>query len=214
MKEFKKDKLNVKILPSRKEMGECAAADIRERINALLSERDEINMIFAAAPSQSDALASLVAYGDIEWNRVNAYHMDEYIGLTDEFIDQRFAKYPGSSQRTFRTVFLWREVWRTGRQQHLSRPARSRSAHAENSQCTPRCIQAANHPASRPDTTPHALSRYRRRDHHHAGEGSNPKALDAPPHRLPPCGDHAPTQELHDGNPDPTQGSRHQDRQP
>lgn len=93
MKEFKKDTLNVKILPSRKEMGECAAADIRERINALLSERDEINMIFAAAPSQSDALASLVAYGDIEWNRVNAYHMDEYIGLTDEFIDQRFAKY-------------------------------------------------------------------------------------------------------------------------
>ena len=41
-------------------------------------------MIFAAAPSQSEVLASLVADKSIEWSRVNAYHMDEYIGLDKE----------------------------------------------------------------------------------------------------------------------------------
>ena len=93
MKEFTKDTLKVKILENRTAMGECAARDIHDCIQALLAKKDEINMIFAAAPSQSDALAALVKYTDIEWNRINAYHMDEYIGLADEFIDQRFAKY-------------------------------------------------------------------------------------------------------------------------
>ena len=81
MKVYNVDKLKVKIFPTRKEMGEDSAKDIKERIKALLSEKAEINMIFAAAPSQNDVLKSLVEDKSIEWNRVNAYHMDEYIGL-------------------------------------------------------------------------------------------------------------------------------------
>lgn len=38
-------------------------------------------MIFAAAPSQNEMLECLTAQPDIDWNRVNAFHMDEYIGL-------------------------------------------------------------------------------------------------------------------------------------
>ena len=49
-------------------------------------------MIFAAAPSQNDVLASLVADKSIEWNRVNAYHMDEYIGL-DKDAPQGFGNF-------------------------------------------------------------------------------------------------------------------------
>ena len=81
MKQFTKDKLTVKIMKDRREMGFVAASDIRERIAELLRERDEINMIFAAAPSQNDVLASLLEFDDIEWGRINAFHMDEYIGL-------------------------------------------------------------------------------------------------------------------------------------
>ena len=81
MKSFAKDKLTVKIMENRAEMGKVAAADIHAVIKALLAERDEINMIFAAAPSQNDVLASLIEYDDIEWGRINAFHMDEYIGL-------------------------------------------------------------------------------------------------------------------------------------
>lgn len=82
MKAFQKDKLKVEIYDTRAEMGNAAARDIKAKIAQLLAEKGEINMIFAAAPSQNEVLAALADDGQIEWNRVNAYHMDEYIGLS------------------------------------------------------------------------------------------------------------------------------------
>lgn len=92
MKEFKRDRLTVKVLPTRAEMGRVAAQDVRDRMLALLAEREEINMIFAAAPSQNEVLASLAACADIPWGRVNAFHMDEYIGL-DRSAPQGFGNF-------------------------------------------------------------------------------------------------------------------------
>lgn len=91
MKELMVDKLKVKILPNRTEMGKVAANDIITAIKALLQEKAEINMIFAAAPSQNDVLKALVD-SDVEWNRVNAFHMDEYIGL-DKAAPQGFGNF-------------------------------------------------------------------------------------------------------------------------
>lgn len=62
-------------------MGEGAAKEAADRICALLAEKEEINMIFAAAPSQNAFLESLIADERIDWSRINAFHMDEYIGL-------------------------------------------------------------------------------------------------------------------------------------
>lgn len=84
MKTMKKDTLDVKIFPTREEMGKVAAKDIHDKIMELLSKKEEINMIFAAAPSQNDVLLSLTQCKDIPWNRINAYHMDEYIGLSKD----------------------------------------------------------------------------------------------------------------------------------
>lgn len=92
MKSFKKDKLKVKIYENRTLMGEAAANDISEKIKELLAQKSEINMIFAAAPSQNDMLKALVEDKSIEWNRVNAYHMDEYIGL-DKNAPQGFGNF-------------------------------------------------------------------------------------------------------------------------
>lgn len=78
---FQKDKLLVKIYDNRDAMGLSAATDIAECIKKLLSQKEEINMIFAAAPSQNDMLYHLCERDDIEWERINAFHMDEYIGL-------------------------------------------------------------------------------------------------------------------------------------
>lgn len=92
MKQFTVDKLTVKIEESRTAMGALAAAEIAGTIRALLSEREEINIIFAAAPSQNEVLASLVADKTIDWTRINAFHMDEYIGL-DATAPQRFGNF-------------------------------------------------------------------------------------------------------------------------
>lgn len=84
MKEQKKDNLLCKIYPTRREMGAAAANEIHDKILELLQEKDELNMIFAAAPSQNEVLESLTQMRDIPWNRINAFHMDEYIGLSDD----------------------------------------------------------------------------------------------------------------------------------
>ena len=78
---MKYDALEVKIFETRPQMGAAAAADIRDRILSLLTEKETINMIFAAAPSQNEVLQSLAEDPLIPWQRINAYHMDEYIGL-------------------------------------------------------------------------------------------------------------------------------------
>ena len=90
--EFKKDKLQIKVFKNRILMGEAAANDIKSKIKELLLTKPEINMIFAAAPSQNDVLRSLVEDTEIEWNRINAYHMDEYIGL-DKDAPQGFGNF-------------------------------------------------------------------------------------------------------------------------
>ncbi len=81
MKTMKKDLLTVNAYDTRKEMGDAAAKDIKAAILSLLSEKREIRMIFAAAPSQNEVLAALANDKDIPWERVHAFHMDEYIGL-------------------------------------------------------------------------------------------------------------------------------------
>ena len=80
MKKIKVDLLSVEIFDSRKEMGEAAAKDICERINSLLKTKSHLNMIFAAAPSQNEVLESLTKM-DVDWTKISAFHMDEYIGL-------------------------------------------------------------------------------------------------------------------------------------
>lgn len=91
LKEISKDNLKVKIFENRTAMGECAANEIAECVARLLSEKEEINMIFAAAPSQNDMLETLCQKA-LPWERINALHMDEYVGL-DKNHPQSFGKY-------------------------------------------------------------------------------------------------------------------------
>lgn len=70
----------VKIFEDREKLGKAAAEDAGAYIRKLQKEKDEINCIFAAAPSQNEFLKYLIRQ-DIDWTRINAFHMDEYIGL-------------------------------------------------------------------------------------------------------------------------------------
>jgi|SRR5690606_5974030 len=74
------DSLHIKISNTRELLGKEVAKDVYETIQTLLSERSEINIIFAAAPSQIDLYSGLLAL-DIPWERINAFHMDEYLGI-------------------------------------------------------------------------------------------------------------------------------------
>ena len=88
---MKIDNLQVSISVTREEMGKVASKDIVKIIKEIISKKGEVNMIFAAAPSQNDVLSELVL-SDADWSKVNAFHMDEYLGLSS-FAPQRFSNF-------------------------------------------------------------------------------------------------------------------------
>jgi len=103
---LKKDKLTVKIYSSRDELGQASACGAGNMIKELLESQENINVIFAAAPSQNEFLENLINQDGIDWNRINAFHMDEYIGLPQtapqgfgNFLKERIF-----SKRPFRSI--------------------------------------------------------------------------------------------------------------
>ena len=83
------DALHIHIAESRKAMGARAAADISNEIRTCLESQTGVRMIFAAAASQSEMLAALREEKGVDWSRVTAFHMDEYLDLPAD-APQRF----------------------------------------------------------------------------------------------------------------------------
>ena len=73
--------VQVKIFANRTEMGAAAAADVAEAMKAVAAQRDAVTMCFAAAPSQDDFVAALRSTPGLPWDKVIAFHLDEYIDL-------------------------------------------------------------------------------------------------------------------------------------
>jgi glucosamine-6-phosphate deaminase len=98
MTELVRDRLRTVILPDRATMGATAAASAGDRLRRLLAGQPRVRVIFAAAASQAEFLASLAELDDIDWSRVDAFHLDEYVGL------------PLGHERSFGT-WLDRHIW-------------------------------------------------------------------------------------------------------
>ncbi|AQG78217.1 glucosamine-6-phosphate deaminase [Spirosoma montaniterrae] len=77
---------------SRTDLGEQAARAVSTFMRELLKQQATVHMIFAAAPSQEEFLAALVTQPDLDWSRVDAFHMDEYVGLPNDAA-QRFGNF-------------------------------------------------------------------------------------------------------------------------
>ncbi len=92
IQQFVADRLHVNVYPTRDEMGKSASKDAAAQIQQLLNSKHFVNIIFAAAPSQNEMLFHLASHQDIDWSRVNAFHMDEYVGLSEN-APQRFGHF-------------------------------------------------------------------------------------------------------------------------
>ena len=85
IKELKVDALKVYIYETRTEMGIAAYELYKQRVQQMMANRKEnVRAIFAAAHSQSDFLCALAEDRDIDFSRIDAFHMDEYMGLGDD----------------------------------------------------------------------------------------------------------------------------------
>ena len=70
----------VEVFSTRDDAGHAAAIDVADD----LSQRRNSRVVFAAAPSQNEFLAHLGDDRAIDWSRIDAFHMDEYLGIAPD----------------------------------------------------------------------------------------------------------------------------------
>jgi glucosamine-6-phosphate deaminase len=84
--------MNVEVFPDPAALGAAAAAAAAESLRRTIQAQGSARLVLAAAPSQLHTLAALSVAEAIDWSRVEAFHMDEYIGLPPDS-DQRFGRW-------------------------------------------------------------------------------------------------------------------------
>lgn len=83
METFAVNNLKINVFDTREAMGDAAGKDVEDKIIDLLSRQENVRMIFAAAPSQKELLSYLRRSSKISWDRITAFHMDEYVELSN-----------------------------------------------------------------------------------------------------------------------------------
>jgi glucosamine-6-phosphate deaminase len=81
--QFTKDKLRVDVSPTAAEMGMRAAAFVAGKLQKAIEERDAANLILGTGASQYPLHEALLRL-DVAWTKVNLFHLDEYIGVSDD----------------------------------------------------------------------------------------------------------------------------------
>jgi glucosamine-6-phosphate deaminase len=95
-------KMDFKIFDDRDSMGEAAAAQAAAAIRRAILDRGKARIVAATAASQKEFLDALTRAPGIDWRLVEAFHLDEYIGLP--------ATHPGS----FRKMLLDQLIAKAG----------------------------------------------------------------------------------------------------
>jgi glucosamine-6-phosphate deaminase len=94
--------MQLKVFTGRVAVGRAAAEQAAVAIRRAISELGNARIIAATAASQLEFLDSLTKAPGIDWSKVEAFHLDEYIGLP--------ASHPGS----FRKMLLDQLLRKTG----------------------------------------------------------------------------------------------------
>ncbi len=77
------ENLKVKIYPDRLAMGRAAAEAAAAKMKELLKAQKDLSVVFASAPSQNEFLEALGQDSAVDWSRMTAFHLDEYVGLPE-----------------------------------------------------------------------------------------------------------------------------------
>jgi glucosamine-6-phosphate deaminase len=80
-RELRIGELTVRVFDDVGALARASAADAADALRTALDGRGEANVMLATGNSQLAFLAELVRYDDIAWDRVRAFHMDEYVDL-------------------------------------------------------------------------------------------------------------------------------------
>lgn len=90
--------VDIRIVPDKATLGAKAAALGAQAIREAQARFGHANIIVATGASQFELLQNLVVAEGIDWTRVTAFHLDEYVGLSEE--------HPASFRRYLRLRFM------------------------------------------------------------------------------------------------------------
>jgi len=91
---FTVDSLEVRVFATQADLAQAAASEAQAVLQEAITRAGGAAVIFAAANSQNQFLAALVALGGVDWGKVTMFHMDEYLGLD--------SRHPASFRRFLR----------------------------------------------------------------------------------------------------------------
>lgn len=94
--------MDMRVLGDRTSLGQAAAEQAALCLRAALHDRGIARLVAATGASQFELLDSLTKVPDIDWSRVEMFHLDEYIGL------------PISHRASFRRYLFERLISKTG----------------------------------------------------------------------------------------------------
>lgn len=98
--------MRVKIFNDAGSMAHAAAEQAAGTIRHVIAQGAQARIILATGTSQFAFLDALTRYADINWRKVEAFHLDEYVGM------------PVTHPASFRKILLEKVVRKTGLQFH------------------------------------------------------------------------------------------------
>ncbi|MBS7804691.1 glucosamine-6-phosphate deaminase [Rhizobiales bacterium TNE-4] len=75
--------MQIQLFNDKLSLGQAAAAAGADLIRAAIARNGDATIIVATGASQFELLASLVKAPGINWSKVTAFHLDEYVGLPE-----------------------------------------------------------------------------------------------------------------------------------
>ena|SRR5215469_6083516 len=92
----------VEILADKYSLGQAAADHAARSLRGTLSSQESARLVAATGASQFEFLDALTKAPDIDWSRVEVFHLDEYVGL------------PSTHPASFRKYLFERLIHKTG----------------------------------------------------------------------------------------------------
>lgn len=84
MKSMNIDLIPVHILESKEKLGRTVANDLARLLSRLVEQQGEASVILATGNSQLTFIDALRRLNGIPWGKVALFHMDEYLGMSDQ----------------------------------------------------------------------------------------------------------------------------------
>lgn len=76
--------MEIRICKNKKELGKSAAAYVAESLRKCIAENGSARIALSTGASQFDTIESLTLEQGIDWSKVEMFHLDEYVGISED----------------------------------------------------------------------------------------------------------------------------------